>query len=233
MVKLDEVGLIELGYDWTEGGLEDLDGSRSCGSVRYKLMRIFLPLYLLVYLLAAFVWRSYLVWKRTGINPVTFKGNDDAHDFIGRLFKALFVLVFLVVVVYAFVPVAYRFLLPIGWLDQVWILWCGVVLLVWSLVWTVIAQGQMGDSWRIGVDSEHQTALVQRGLFNVSRNPIFVGMMLTLMGLFLIIPNAITLLTLALGSVLMGIQVRLEEEHLKNIQGKAYEDYCKRVRRWI
>lgn len=196
-------------------------------------MRIFLPLYLLAYLLAAFVWRSYRVWKRTGINPVTFKGNDDAHDFIGRLFKALFALVFLVVVVYAFVPAAYRFLLPIDWLGHEWIRGCGVLLLMLSLVWTIIAQGQMGDSWRIGVDSEHQTALVQRGLFNVSRNPIFVGMMLTLLGLFLIIPNAVALLTLVLGSVLMGIQVRLEEEHLKKVQGKAYEEYCAKVRRWI
>ena len=196
-------------------------------------MRIFLPLYLLAYLLAAFVWRSYRVWKRTGINPVTFKGNDDAHDFIGRLFKALFALVFLVVVVYAFVPAAYRFLLPIDWLGHEWIRGCGVLLLMLSLVWTIIAQGQMGDSWRIGVDIEHQTALVQRGLFNVSRNPIFVGMMLTLLGLFLIIPNAVALLTLVLGSVLMGIQVRLEEEHLKKVQGKAYEEYCAKVRRWI
>ena len=196
-------------------------------------MRIFLPLYLLAYLLAAFVWRSYRVWKRTGINPVTFKGNDDAHDFIGRLFKALFALVFLVVVVYAFVPAAYRFLLPIDWLGHEWIRGCGVLLLMLSLVLTIIAQGQMGDSWRIGVDSEHQTALVQRGLFNVSRNPIFVGMMLTLLGLFLIIPNAVALLTLVLGSVLMGIQVRLEEEHQKKVQGKAYEEYCAKVRRWI
>jgi protein-S-isoprenylcysteine O-methyltransferase Ste14 len=196
-------------------------------------MRIFLLLYVLAYVLAAFVWRSYLVWKRTGINPVTFKGNDNAHDFIGRLFKVLFALVFAVVVVYAFVPAAYRFMLPIDWMDHVWIRWSGVTLLLVSLLWTVIAQRQMGNSWRIGVDSEPQTALVQRGLFGVSRNPIFVGMMITVFGLFLVIPNAITLLTLVLGSVLIGVQVRLEEAHLRSVQGKAYEEYCARVRRWI
>lgn len=196
-------------------------------------MRIFLFLYLVAYVLAAFVWRSYLVWKRTGINPVTFQGNDTAHDFIGRLFKVLFALVFAVVVVHAFVPAAYRFLLAIDWLDREWIRWSGVALLVVSLVWTVVAQRQMGNSWRIGVDSEHQTALVQRGLFSVSRNPIFVGMMITMFGLFLVIPNAITLLTLVLGSVLIGVQVRLEEEHLRRVEGKAYEEYCAKVRRWI
>ena len=196
-------------------------------------MRIFLPLYLLIYLVAAFVWRSYLVWKHTGINPITFQGSDTAHDFIGRLFKALFALILLVVTVFTFLPGLYRFLLPIDWLDHPWIRWSGVALLVLSLLWTVIAQGQMGSSWRIGVDSQHPTQLVQHGLFSVSRNPIFIGMIITLVGLFLVIPNVVTLLTLVLGIVLVGIQVRLEEEHLKNVQGSAYEKYSENVRRWI
>ena len=196
-------------------------------------MRIFLPLYLLVYLVAAFVWRSYLVWKKTGINPVTFKGSDTAHDFIGRMFKALFVLILLVVTVFAFLPTLYRFLLPIDWLDHPWVRGSGVALLVLSLLWTAVAQGQMGSSWRIGIDNENSTQLVHHGLFSVSRNPIFIGMMITLVGLILVIPNAITLLTLVLGSVLIGIQVRLEEEHLKNVQGRAYEEYSAKVRRWI
>jgi protein-S-isoprenylcysteine O-methyltransferase Ste14 len=196
-------------------------------------MRIFLPLYLLVYLAVAFVWRSFLVWKKTGINPITFKGTDTAHDFIGRLFKALFALILLVVMVFAFLPAPYRFMLPIDWLDHLWIRWSGVALLVFSLLWTIVAQGQMGSSWRIGVDNEHPTQLVQHGLFSVSRNPIFVGIIVTLVGLFLVIPNAVTLLTLVLGTMLIGVQVRLEEEHLRNAQGSVYEEYCEKVRRWI
>ena len=44
-------------------------------------MRYFLPLYLLAYFIAAFFWRSYVIWKKTGVNPVVFKGSDSAHDF--------------------------------------------------------------------------------------------------------------------------------------------------------
>ena len=43
-------------------------------------LRYFLPFYLFVYLLTAFIWRSFVVWKRTGVNPVTFKGTGSAHD---------------------------------------------------------------------------------------------------------------------------------------------------------
>jgi protein-S-isoprenylcysteine O-methyltransferase Ste14 len=93
-------------------------------------LRYFLPIYLVVYFIAAFFWRSYVVWKRTGINPVVFKGSDDAHDFIGRVFKLLFAIVVIVALVYSLFPTAYQYLVPIPWLDHSWIRSTGVVLLV-------------------------------------------------------------------------------------------------------
>jgi protein-S-isoprenylcysteine O-methyltransferase Ste14 len=123
--------------------------------------------------------------------------------------------------------------MPIEWLEYSWLRWLGISLLLLSLVWTVIAQAQMGESWRIGIDQTHRTNLVQRGVFSRSRNPIFLGMMVTLFGLFLLIPNALTLLTLALGVVLIQIQVRLEEEFLASTHGHEYAHYRIRVRRWI
>ena len=54
----------------------------------------------------------------------------------------------------------------------------------------------VGESWRIGIDEKHQTALVKTGVFGFSRNPIFLGMMITLAGVFLVIPNVLTLLAL-------------------------------------
>jgi protein-S-isoprenylcysteine O-methyltransferase Ste14 len=196
-------------------------------------LRLFLPIYLLGYFFAAFFWRSFVVWKRTGINPVVFKGSDNAHDFIGRVFKLLFVVVVGVVIVYSFFDMTYQYLDPFTLPGQDSIRAIGVVLLLLSLVWTVLAQSQMGDSWRIGIDGDHPTRLVSTGVFGLSRNPIFVGMMITLLGLFLVIPNVVTLLTLVLGVVLINIQVRLEEEHLWKLHGDEYENYRRRVRRWI
>lgn len=174
-----------------------------------------------------------MVWKKTGVNPVVFKGSDSAHDFIGRLFKALFAVIVAIVIIYALVPGAYQYLIPINGFERTWIRFTGVVLLLISLVWTVLAQAQMGDSWRIGIDSEHRTKLVEGGVFMLSRNPIFVGMILTLFGLFLVIPNVGTLITLLVGIILIGIQVRLEEEYLSTIHGDDYLQYRGRVRRWL
>jgi protein-S-isoprenylcysteine O-methyltransferase Ste14 len=196
-------------------------------------LRYFLPLYLAAYFFAAFFWRSFVVWKRTNVNPVVFKGLDDAHDFIGRIFKLLLAAVVAVVVVYCASERYYQYLTPITWLERRGLQVAGVVILLLSLTWTVVAQAQMGDSWRIGIDREHRTPLVRKGVFRLSRNPIFLGMMLTLLGLFLVIPNALTLLAFVMGVVLIQIQVRLEEEFLARTHGEEYAEYRGRVRRWL
>jgi protein-S-isoprenylcysteine O-methyltransferase Ste14 len=196
-------------------------------------LRYFLPLYLVAYFFAVFFWRSYAVWKKTRVNPIVFKGSDDAHDFIGRVFKLLFALVVAVVIAYSTWPKVYIYAVPIRWLEHESLKWVGVALLLVSLVWTVLAQAQMGRSWRIGIDQEHKTALVRSGVFGLSRNPIFFGMMLTLLGLFLVIPNAVTLLTFVMGGLLIQIQVRLEEEFLARTHGEEYAQYRRSVRRWV
>lgn len=196
-------------------------------------LKLFLPLYLAAYFFAAFFWRSFVVWKRTNLNPLVFKGSDDAHDFIGRVFKLLLALAVMVVLAYSLSPVAYQYAVPIGWLEYDWLKWLGLSLLLLSFVWTVVAQAQMGESWRIGIDTDHRTALVRRGVFGLSRNPIFLGMMMTLLGLFLVIPNALTLLIFVMGVVLIQIQVRLEEVFLAATHGEEYGSYRREVRRWL
>jgi len=169
----------------------------------------------------------------TGINPIVFKASDDAHDFIGRVFKLMFVLVVLLILIASFLPAANRFAGPITWLEQPTVQFLGIGLLLLSLIWTAIAQYQMGQSWRIGIDREHRAPLVEKGLFKFSRNPIYVGLVATLLGLFLVIPNALTLLVFVLGFVVISIQVRLEESFLLEAHGAAYTEYQRRVRRWL
>ena len=164
---------------------------------------------------------------------MVFKNTDNAHDFIGQMFKLLFALIFVSVSIHSFLPNTYRYLGPIHWLQHPWLRWTGTGLLILSVLWTVVAQAQMGESWRIGIDHEHQIALVMMGVFGFSRNPIFLGMTITLVGLFIVIPNTLTALTLLMGVVLIQIQVRLEEEFLVKTHGEEYCQYRRQVRRWL
>jgi len=198
-----------------------------------SILRYLLPAYLIVYLAAAFFWRSYMVWKRTGINPYKLGKTDNAHDFVGMLFRFTLVAIASVVMLYSISNDAYQYLTPIHWLEQPALVLIGLGLLFASLIWTLIAQAQMGNSWRIGIDAGDKTQLVQHGVFRWSRNPIFLGMRVTLLGFFLVLPNAVTFATLVLGEALMQIQVRLEEEYLRQTHGEDYQKYCQRTRRWL
>jgi protein-S-isoprenylcysteine O-methyltransferase Ste14 len=197
------------------------------------MLKLILPIYLLVFFIAGFLWRSYIVWRHTGINPYKLGSTDTAHDFIGRLFRLVMIVLLVVTIVYSLLPTLYEYFVPIPWLNHPLMSRMGLGLLIVALVWVITAQAQMGDSWRIGVDKEHSTTLVTGGLFRYSRNPIFLGMRIMLLGLLLVLPNAILLVIWVLGDVLMQIQVRLEEEHLTQLHGLTYQKYRQRVRRWI
>lgn len=95
------------------------------------------------------------------------------------------------------------------------------------------AHDYIGKNFRIGIDEGVKTDLVQGGLFKISRNPIFLGMRLRLLGVFLILPNALMLAVLIAGETLVQTQVRLEEEFLTRAYGKSYLSYKKQVHRWI
>ncbi len=198
-----------------------------------KILNYFLPIYFVFFFGFAFVWRSYLVWKTTGVNPYKLGKTESAHDYIGVLFRAVLAACVLVVILYVFFHETYKFLSPITWLNHSVLIWTGIGLLVISLLWILIAQSNMGRSWRIGVDADVKTDLIQGGLFSISRNPIFLGMRVMLIGFFLILPNALTFAIWLLGDTLMQIQVRLEEAHLREIHGDLYNAYTRRVRRWL
>jgi len=198
-----------------------------------EALRIILPVYLAAYFGVAILWRSIAVWRQTGINPYVMGRSDSAYDFIGFAFKLVFGLLAVAILLFSVLRPFYIYAMPVVWLDFPLVKWIGLVLLLVSFAWTAASQTQMGTSWRIGIDKKNRTELVGKGIFTISRNPIFLGMRVGLLAVFLIIPSAITLLALVLGDILLQIQVRLEEEHLRGLHGEVYEEYRGQVRRWV
>jgi len=195
--------------------------------------KLYLFVFLLIYFFFVFFLRSYLLWKRTGVNPLTFSKSDDAHGYNGKIFTFISLLEFVVVAIYAFKNEWYQYLLPFWYLENSYLQYIGWGLLLFSLILVWIAQSQMANSWRIGIDEKNKTELVMNGLYSISRNPIFLGVLIANFGLFLIIPNAFTLLIVVLSTVSINTQIRLEEAFLKSVHGQEYENYLKKVRRWI
>ena len=190
-------------------------------------------IYFIIYFLFVFVIRSVWLKIKTGVNPLTFNKTDDAHGYSGKVFTAISLLELIVVGIYGFKIEWYKFLLPFWYIENEILFKIGWGFLILSLIIVWVAQSQMANSWRIGIDEKNKTKLVTKGLFSISRNPIFLGIMIANIGLFLVIPNAFTLLIISLSTISINMQVRLEEVFLKQEFENQYLEYSKKTRRWI
>jgi protein-S-isoprenylcysteine O-methyltransferase Ste14 len=135
--------------------------------------------------------------------------------------------------VFALAPAYYPLFMPMPYLENQNIKIVGLMLLSISFGIVFFAQIHMRRSFRIGIDHGTQTELVSGGLFRYSRNPIYVGMLGSVLGLFLATPNSFTLLVLIMAVVLIQVQVRLEEDYLLKNHGAAFLAYKNKVRRFI
>jgi protein-S-isoprenylcysteine O-methyltransferase Ste14 len=188
--------------------------------------------YFLLFFVAAFVLPTWRVWRRDGTNALVLPRDDSAFGVIGFWFKVLISSILVLCASVAF-GVSLNAIGPLEWANHSWLKLLGAILLVATLVWVVIAQAHMGQSWRIGIDQKVASKLVTSGLFARSRNPIFLGMRINMLGLFFILPNAATLTFFVASEILMAVQVRLEEAHLRETIGPLYLAYCERVPRWL
>lgn len=187
----------------------------------------------LVFLGAAFVWPSWRVWRRTGQNPYVLPSSEDAHGFIASGFRLVMLMLLAYVVAQAFWPGLDAMLGALPGLSHPLVRLSGWAGLACALALTVLAQYQMGTSWRIGLDHQNRTALVTTGVFACSRNPVFLGMRISLLSLVLLRPNVVTVAVALVADVFMQVQVRLEEEFLARQHGPAYAAYRHKTRRWI
>jgi len=78
------------------------------------------------------------------------------------------------------------------------------------------------------------TAIVQRGPYGVTRNPLYLQMVIICLGFAVLLSNAwILLLTPLCAWVLQRFVIEPEEAYLERKFGPEYLDYKQRVRRWI
>ncbi|AUH41715.1 methyltransferase family protein [Streptomyces sp. CMB-StM0423] len=112
--------------------------------------------------------------------------------------------------------------------------WGGLAVTLAAMGATLVAQTDMGASWRVGVAAGERTELVTAGLFAHVRNPVFTAMTAAATGLALVLPHAVSLAALAALVVAIQLQVRVvEEPYLTTVHGDAYAAYTARAGRFL
>ncbi|MDR6545656.1 protein-S-isoprenylcysteine O-methyltransferase Ste14 [Chryseobacterium rhizosphaerae] len=196
-------------------------------------MRFFIPLYFIVFFTVSFLGISFTVARKIGKNPNVLSKDDSAYGLIGFYFKITIITLFIYTVLLLLFPQTVFSTFRINILDLDSIRYAGITLMITAFIWVITAQVQMKNSWRIGIDCKTKTELITHGLFRFSRNPIFLGMMVSLIGFFLAFPTVIAFIFSLMGCILIQIQIRLEEEYLQKQHGQAYLTYKKRVGRML
>ena len=126
-------------------------------------------------------------------------------------------------------------------------LWCGLswrVVVAWVMmtaglalsVWTIVYMRRKGDGNPMDAFG-HEVAprtkhLMTEGPYRLNRNPMLTGIFVYLAGLCLWLWAWQSVAAFAVFVIIMLLQVRSEEKRLRRDFGEAYEDYCRRTRRF-
>jgi len=105
---------------------------------------------------------------------------------------------------------------------------------LWISGWGLLFAGRfgLGSSFRVGC-AEEETKLRTGGVFRFSRNPMYVGLDATMLAATLYTLNPLVLL---IGGGIAAVHHRIilaEEECLRKMFGRAYEEYRGRVGRYL
>ncbi len=88
--------------------------------------------------------------------------------------------------------------------------------------------GQSENPWK------PTTQIIDQGPFGISRNPMYLQMVLVCVGFSVLLWNTwILLLTPLCGWALQSLVISKEEAYLESKFGDSYAAYKRRVRRWI
>lgn len=97
----------------------------------------------------------------------------------------------------------------------------------------LIAVVTMKDSWRAGIPNEDKTTFISTGIYNISRNPAFLGFDLMYVGICLIYCNILTVVFTLFAIIMLHFQILQEEKFLEKAFENEYIDYKKKVFRYL
>ncbi len=116
----------------------------------------------------------------------------------------------------------------------IWARYSGIVVAILGDVIFIISVWTMRDSWRAGVSETDKTELVTGGIYQISRNPAFLGFDLVYIGILMMFFNWGLLVVSVLAALMLHLQiVNVEEDFLMKAFGDEYLIYKKKVNRYL
>lgn len=136
--------------------------------------------------------------------------------------------------IYLLLTIGLHFILPIMQLIYAPYRFIGILLLgigIWLNLW---ADGLFKKENTTVKPFEKSSALILEGPFRFSRHPMYLGMVIALLGVTIILGSLITFLVpIAFFISMQIVFIRHEEKALEETFGQEYLEYKNRVRSWL
>jgi protein-S-isoprenylcysteine O-methyltransferase Ste14 len=192
-----------------------------------------LPLLGVTLFLATLCWRSWWQQRRYGSRGVLLFQSKRWPDRLRDALGAALVLFLVGQAVMAAWPKSPALVEPTDHpAAKIWhvgdaaLLFGGIALLL-------VAQLNLGASWRIGIEDGSTPGLVTSGFYRFCRNPIFFAILIMLAGYTLLLPTRLSLALLVGAFIGIRQQVLTEEVYLLRTYGDAYSAYARHVGRFV
>jgi len=121
-----------------------------------------------------------------------------------------------------------------GWFEpHPWMKWTAVVLCIPAMAFLVFSLLKMGKYTKMGLPHKDEIELQTRGIYSVSRNPMYFGLFLLAIASVLYVPNPLNLLAAIVGIIVHHLIILNEEKFLESTFRSRWFDYKSRVRRYL
>ena len=132
------------------------------------------------------------------------------------------------------VMVALHFLFPVvRIIPPLWNL-LGLIPLVLGVIINLIADQAFHKANTTVKPFDESTALIREGVFRISRNPMYLGFVLILIGIALLLRSLTPYVIVVAFAILMDrMYIRVEERMLAEEFGTEWEEYKRNTRRWL
>lgn len=129
---------------------------------------------------------------------------------------------------------ALHVLLPVARFLEAPISYSGVLFVIAGLAIAGVAAGSFAKAGTPVVPFETSTTVVTTGLYRYTRNPMYLGMILVLLGVALLYGTVTPLVPIPVFAWIIQTRFVLPEEaFLEELFGDEYLEYKSRVRRWL